>query len=55
MEGSSIASRKRCASGEGGSEGKSRESVTTVKQYKDFIRQIRRLLTGELGGKGEMN
>ncbi len=50
-----MASKKWWASGEGGSEGKTPESVTTVEQYKDFMRQIRRLLTGELGGKGEMN
>ncbi len=50
-----MASRKRWASGEGGSEDKTPEIVTTVEQYKDFMRQIVRLLTGELGGKGEMN
>ncbi len=51
MAGSSVASKKWWASGEGGSEDKTPQSVTTVEQYKDFMR----LLTGEVGAKGEMN
>ncbi len=50
-----MASRKRCASREGGSEDRTPKSVTTDKHYKNFMKNIRRLLTGEFGGKGEMN